>query len=875
MSWKVHVIPHMHWDREWYFTTEESRILLVNNMEEILKRLEEDEDYKYYILDGQTAILEDYFAVKPENRNRVKKLAEKGKLIIGPWYTQTDEMMVGGESIVRNLLYGIKDSEEFGDFMKIGYLPDSFGQTAQLPQILNGFGIKDTVFWRGCSERHGTDKTEFIWKSNDGSEVIAQILPLGYAIGKYLPLDEEKLKDRLDKYFPVLERGAVTENLILPNGHDQMPIQENIFEVMDMLKKIYPDKDFFMSKYENIFEDLEKNRDKLDIITGEFNDPKYMRVHRTISSTRMDIKIANVTIENKITNILEPLASIAYSLGFEYHHGLIEHMWKEIMKNHAHDSISCCCTDQVHKEIMARFELAHDKADKLIEFYMRKIVDAMEDKEGMDKLGVFNLLPYERTEVIETKIRLRGGSFSLYDKAGNKVDYYITNKEEIDPGLIDRQIVHYGNYDPFYEYTIEFTAKDIPAVGYDTYFIKYNTGEHGEVNNTESKETIENKFYKINANANGTINILDKKSNREYKNLLLLEEGSDDGDEYDYSPLEEDFIITNEAVKANVKYDFTPYLETIDINYSLDIPKDLDSRKKKIKDSEMKVAVKIRLKKDSDKIEVKTKIDNKTKDHRVRFIIPSGYKSTESVSDNQFGTIKRPVIDTANEVWEKEKWKEKPIPVYQMMSFVDLNDKKSGLSVLTNGLREYEITGENYDEIALTLFRSIGLLGKEEMYYRPGRPSGIKIPTPDSQMIGEWEFDFAVFIHESDEINGLVPQIAKEYITPVYVYNKIPYNAMRLNSAGFNTQAAYSLFEKDIKGSILSTVKKSEKDSSILVRLYNPNIDKEISEKIDLSVNYSDIFETNLNEDRIAEISENEVKFSSCEVKTIGFHLKK
>lgn len=401
MDWKVHVIPHMHWDREWYFTTEESRILLVNNMEEILERLENDEDYKYYMLDGQTAILEDYFDVKPENKERVRSLVQKGKLIIGPWYTQTDEMMVGGESIVRNLLYGIKDSNEFGDYMKIGYLPDSFGQSAQLPQILNGFGIKDTVFWRGCSERHGTNKTEFLWQSNDGSEVTAQILPLGYAIGKYLPLNEEELKDRLDKYFPVLERGAVTENLILPNGHDQMPLQQNIFEVMDMMKKIYPDKDFFISRYENIFAELEKNREKLDVIKGEFNDPKYMRVHRTISSTRMDIKIANVTIENKITNILEPLASIAYSLGFEYHHGLIELMWKEIMKNHAHDSISCCCTDQVHREIMARFELAHDKADKLIDFYKRKIVDAVKDKEGMDKLTVFNLLPYECTEEVE------------------------------------------------------------------------------------------------------------------------------------------------------------------------------------------------------------------------------------------------------------------------------------------------------------------------------------------------------------------------------------------------------------------------------------------------------------------------------------------
>ena len=106
---KVHIVPHMHWDREWYFSTEESRILLVNNMKEIMDMLENNPDYPYFVMDGQTAILEDYLAVKPQDKERIKKLVEEGKLIIGPWYTQTDEMVVGGESIVRNLLYGIKD----------------------------------------------------------------------------------------------------------------------------------------------------------------------------------------------------------------------------------------------------------------------------------------------------------------------------------------------------------------------------------------------------------------------------------------------------------------------------------------------------------------------------------------------------------------------------------------------------------------------------------------------------------------------------------------------------------------------------------------------------------------------------------------------
>ncbi|MGW9019299.1 glycoside hydrolase family 38 N-terminal domain-containing protein, partial [Priestia megaterium] len=249
---KVHIVPHMHWDREWYFSTEESRILLVNNMEEIMSMLENNPDYPYYVLDGQTSILEDYFAVKPQNKERVKKLVQEGKLIIGPWYTQTDEMVVGGESIVRNLLYGIKDCEEYGSHMKIGYLPDSFGQSSQMPQILNGFDIKYSIFWRGTSERHGTDKTEFYWESDDGSKVLVQLFPLGYAIGKYLPEDEQQLQERIDKYFKVLDQGATSENIILPNGHDQMPIQKNIFTIIDKLKKLYPDREFFLSKYENI-----------------------------------------------------------------------------------------------------------------------------------------------------------------------------------------------------------------------------------------------------------------------------------------------------------------------------------------------------------------------------------------------------------------------------------------------------------------------------------------------------------------------------------------------------------------------------------------------------------------------------------------------
>jgi mannosylglycerate hydrolase len=848
---KVHIVPHMHWDREWYFTTEESRILLVNNMEEIMIMLEENEDYPYYVLDGQTAILEDYFAAKPENKERVKSLVQKGKLIIGPWYSQTDEMVVGGESIVRNLLYGIKDCASFGNHMKIGYLPDSFGQSAKMPQILNGFDIYHSIFWRGVSESKGTDKTEFYWKGEDDSKVLTQLFPLGYAIGKYLPLDKDALKVRLDKYFGVLDRGATTENIILPNGHDQMPVQRNIFEIIKVLKEVYPERDFFLSNYENVFKEIEK-QENLAVLEGEFLDGKYMRVHRSIFSTRMDIKAANVRIENKITNILEPLASIAYSLGFEYHSGLIELIWKEIMKNHAHDSIGCCCSDIVHKEIMARFELAEDKVNNLINFYKRIIVDAMSKDITLDKLTAFNLLPYDREEVIRGEIITKFKGFKLVDENGTEKDFEVLKTEIVDAGLIDRQIVHYGNYDPFVRYTVE--IKDtVPSMGYKTYLIK-ECEKSIEVSATSNVSEVETEFYKIDINENGTLNIKDKKNNVDYKDVLLFEDGADDGDEYDFSPLEDDFLIYNNNIKCESIITKNLLSTEITVKYVMDIPKDLDSRKAKVVDCKMPVEINLTLHDNNPIIDAKVTITNLAKDHRVRAYIPTQIASSLSLSDNQFGTIERAVIDPSMDVWEKEGWDERPDPIYPMMSFVALKDENKGVSVLTNSTREFEIIGEGYDTIALTLFRSVGVLGKEELFRRPGRPSGIKLETPDSQMIGEVKLDFALYFFKNDASMNNLTKVAKEYLTPVVSYNKMPHNAMKLNEANFTTPYNYSLLKEDNNQVTLSTLKKSEEDNGLLIRFFNGTNE---AQKAQFTIN-KDVkasYMTNLNEKKLEEVS--------------------
>ena len=843
MAKNVHVIPHMHWDREWYFTTEESRILLVNNMEEILTRLENDDNYPYYILDGQTAILEDYFDVKPENRERVKVLVQKGKLIIGPWYTQTDEMVIGGESVVRNLLYGIKDCKEFGNPMLIGYLPDSFGQSEKMPQILNGFGITRSIFWRGSSERHGTNKHNFYWTGNEGGKVLVHLLPLGYAIGKYLPQEPEALLKRMSKYMPVLDRGAVNEEIALPNGHDQMPIQKNIYEVMDSLKELYPEKNFFLSKYENIFEELEK-MENLDSIQGELLDGKYMRVHRSIFSTRADLKAYNTRIENKITNILEPLASISHNLGFSYEHGLIEKIWKDIMKNHAHDSIGCCCSDKAHKQIENRFFLAEDKTDELIRYYKRKITDAMSSEVTLDKLTVFNLLPYNRENLIDAQIITKMKNFDLIDSDGKKYDFNIIKTEVVDAGLIDRQIVHYGDYDPFVRYYINF-VDTVPSMGYKAYLVKEKEGKIPVVESKEV-EVAENEFYQISVNDNGSFDIKDKENNIEYKQVLMIEDGSDDGDEYDFSELEDDFVLTSKDVKASSKIENLGFKTVITSEFSISIPKDLDSRKAKICDSEMNVKLILTLSEKSDIVDIATEIDNVSKDHRVRLLVPNGFSSKFSVSDNQFGSIKRPVIDSAMEVWEKEKWDERPDSIYPMLSYVS-TDNENGISVLTNSVREYELIGEGFDTIAITLFRGVGLLGKENLYRRPGRPSGIKMETPDSQLIGKQCFALAITKNTSD-----IARKAKEHLTPFVYYNKMPYNAMKLNEVDFTTPYQYSMLNIEDKEFVLSVLKKSENENGYILRAYQSSSDSSKPVLNGANIQY----ETNLNEEKISDNQE-------------------
>ena len=232
-QFKVLVFSHTHWDREWYRTFQQFRFGLVEVIDQILNLLQANE-YDYFILDGQTVVLEDYLEIRPELKSRLAKWISSGHLVIGPWYILPDEFLVSGEALVRNLLLGKSISKSFGKFQTIGYLPDMFGHIAQIPQILKGFNIHNAVVWRGVNPKNSL----FIWEGLDESKVLTTHLSEGY-YNTFLINYENQKKD-LENHLEKLKTHAFGDLILFPNGGDHLAAPQNIRETIEDVNKSFP-----------------------------------------------------------------------------------------------------------------------------------------------------------------------------------------------------------------------------------------------------------------------------------------------------------------------------------------------------------------------------------------------------------------------------------------------------------------------------------------------------------------------------------------------------------------------------------------------------------------------------------------------------------
>lgn len=835
---KVHVIPHSHWDREWYFTSSRSTIYLVKHLKEVIETLEAKDDYHFYLMDAQSSLIEDYLRYCPEDKTRLEKLITEKRLITGPWYTQTDQLVISQESIVRNLLYGTRIAREMGHSMAVGYVPDAFGQGGNMSQIYKEFGISKFLFWRGVADNR-LKQTEFIWRGDDGTEMLAEQIPFGYYYGANIPENEAELKTYLDDQIGALEEKASTRNVYFPNGLDQAPVRKNLPELVAKFNEIDSTREYQIASPETFFADLEKDVTDLPVIAGELTEGKHSRLHKSIFSTRADLKQANNEIENFLSNVLEPVLSISYSLGNRYPHNELAEIWKLMFENAAHDSIGGCNSDTTNRDVKHRYKLASDLATNLLDLNMRLISEKIEQKQPF-QFTVFNPLPYEKSGVIKMTAYIPEDNFTVEDTQGNTLEYTILEKTDLTEYVLNQHI-DLNPSRPVYLPEKVFLAtmlvnvNNLPALGYDTIYFNLEK-ETAEQEPTQSAATkIENEFYEIQLAANNSLTIHDKKAGRTYTDQMIFVENGDDGDSYNYSPPRKDLVISSkEAVVESVESSISSVNQALTISFKLNVPYNLEERANGEKNNEMIIKTVISLRKNEELIRFDVQIANQVLSHRLCVTFATEIASKFSTADQLFAPIKRPVRLPEMDVWEAEEWQEAPISIEAMQSFVSLHDESHGIAVMTEGVREYEIIGENYDTISLTLFRTFSHMGKTDLLYRPGRASGESIvATPDAQLLGEINATFALTLFESSFDEAEIAKKAKEYLSNPPVYQMSDFLNGRLiyvyRDEEKTLDATYSLELPTIDGAIISAVKKAEDSDAFITRFFNPYLQKEIT----------------------------------------------
>jgi len=252
-----------------------------------------------------------------------------------------------------------------------------------------------------------------------------------------------------------------------------------------------------------------------------------------------------------------------------------------------------------------------------------------------------------------------------------------------------------------------------------------------------------------------------------YKNILEIIDEVDAGDSYDYSTDSKIPVISNSR-KCNIQ-DLNICGRIARYKLEMQIPKNINERAKKKHTSKLKISVSLELSAIKPVLNVKFTIQNTAVDHRLRVLVPTDIPSINSYADQTFGTICRPTYLPSIKNWKESKWSEKPRTIEPMQSLVYLKGKNRIVELITDSVKEYQIIGDKKDTIAYTLFRSYCQMGRKDLEDRPGRESGKEWLTPDSMLLKEMNFTFAIAFPQS--VQKCV-DYSNEFTTPMRAYQE-------------------------------------------------------------------------------------------------------
>lgn len=774
------IVPHTHWDREWYEPHDVFRVRLVAMIDQLLELLETQPRYRF-TLDGQAAAFDDYLEMRPENRDRLAALVERGQLAVGPFLILLDEFCCDGETMIRNLELGIRASRRLGGAMPVGYLPDMFGHAAQMPQVLRGFGIRDAALWRGVPDnvRHHA----FRWTAPNGDSVRTEYLWDGYGSALKLFEPVEKLSELLADYLEKDSSWFGGEPVAGMYGTDHMFPRPDLLEVLDR----HNAGDTVRLEMATMG-DVVRGRDHsgpalagLPEVVGELRSHARGNLLPGVLSIRTNLKASMAEAERALTTT-ERLDAIRDGLDSAT---FLDTAWYRLIESTAHDSVTGCGIDDTAEEVGTRIHVAGHIARGVSQELMRAL--AAETPAG--SVVTFNQSGYPRRLTVELVVAgvpetrpelqvLEAMPTTIGDETlpvadlariirrihgqelfGKQIRSYAWNDhcleflvaDHADGGfelsaftteLSERMIAHAEDPRPWRIRTLVPASTrvlaSVPAPGLAILVVHAEDADFPEHPVSATDEGLSNGLISLTVNRDGTTDLIDPATGRRITGAMGLVDEGDRGDSYNFAPTPGQRVTRPAEVTVTV-LERGCLRARILIARTYDLPAGLDPSDRTRRGGSLTQSVDtvLELRADEPFVRVRVSLVNAVADHRLRIHVPTLETGVQdSASAGQYGVTTRGRTAEGG-------WGEFPLPTFPATRFIHAG----GIGVLLRKLTEFEVVDGDAgqpDAIALTLVRSVGLMSVNTHPLRD-EPAGSQIPVPGAQYLGtEVTNEFAI-----------------------------------------------------------------------------------------------------------------------------------
>ncbi len=730
---KYHVIPHTHWDREWYLPLAVFQARLVPVIDTALDLLERDATQRV-TLDGQTVLVEDYLTLKPESRDRVQQQVARGALEIGPWYVLGDELVPAGESLIRNLLEGTRDAASLGARSEVLYSPDAFGHPGVLPALAREFGLRTGVTWRGMGNPAGADRDVYRWIAPDDSELIVYHLPPdGYTVGVALSHDPAAWR--------ALAREAgtrATTEAVVFVGADHHPIPD-----LTALSDAHPD-----IRISTLSEFMREVRDtRAPEVRGELRRTGHTWVLQGVHGTRPRMKRLHGIAELSLSRIADPLAALARTAGVADLRPALRHAWRLLLQSQFHDTIGGCSVDAVAVTQMARLHdvirLARHAGERGFDTLVGHDADAADTNppNGGETLALWNPaararggvitaeLAFFRRDVIvgppSGRVAREGPGFQPFTLMDADVPVPL-QVLAVRPGM-DRVdgARHSPDQDEVDRVFVAFHPSPLPGLGTRMLGVRRGESPAPPAGLAASRGKLANRLVQVQVSPTGVVELTDLASGERYPALASLEDEIDGGDTYTFSHGSGRAIRGGRPLSQTVLAS-GPLLGAVETRWELAAATG----------GTIAVRQVLVLNADSPLVRIRLDIVNDAVDHRLRARFPVD-AGDEAVAGAAFGFERRAPVDPDT----RPGLIERPVLTAPAHRYVAAGEGRRGLAIFAPGFFEYEWTHDK--ELLVTLVRAVGELSRPDLPERPGH-AGWPEPVPLAQEDGLHRIDLVI-----------------------------------------------------------------------------------------------------------------------------------